>query len=200
MSQNKAPKKRPPPCEIFFQALHLELNPTEFERIQAAYYFSKYGHAKQVRDDGSRYFDHPKGAAWIYISELSGRDPNIIILLLIHDLSEDQKLLSPYRVAINFGVEVAHDLAALTKLPKGKEGTSEYLMRVIDRGPRAIVAKLIDRLHNLRDVHDKEKHERTILESQKYHIPLLIPALQDHGSKWTRYVEFFKRELSTLCT
>ncbi|MGB4076345.1 MAG: hypothetical protein WBK28_01405, partial [Minisyncoccia bacterium] len=122
--------ERPPPYELFFAPL-VVLAPREYEAVQFAYFASKYGHAKQVRDDGSRYFDHPKAAAWIYIHELGGRDPRTIINLLLHDLSEDCYLLSGYRLLRNFGEEIALDVRALTKLPKGKETTTAYLERVI---------------------------------------------------------------------
>lgn len=64
--------QRPPCYELFFAALAVVLSPGEYERIQFAYFISKYGHAKQLRDDGARYFDHPKAATWIYIDELGG--------------------------------------------------------------------------------------------------------------------------------
>jgi (p)ppGpp synthase/HD superfamily hydrolase len=192
-------RKRPPPREVFFGVLQVSLNPTELERVSTAYYFSKYGHAKQERDDGSRYFDHPKAAAWIYIHELGGRDADAIVELLLHDLSEDQQLLTPYRISLNFGQSVALDLAALTKLPKGKETTEEYLGRVVERGGRVIAVKLFDRLHNLRDAHNKEKHARTVEETKKYHLPILIPALEQ-DKEWMTYAPYFTRELTSLCS
>lgn len=93
------------------------------------------------------------------------------------------------RICLNFGEEVALDVRALTKLPKGKETTPEYLARVLERGPRAIMAKLIDRLHNLRCLHSctKEKRRAQIAETQQYHVPLLTPALHRCGEPWGEY-------------
>ncbi len=180
---------RPPPYELFFTRLEMFLDPNQIEAVGFAYIASKYGHAKQERDDGSRYFDHPKAAAWIYIDELGGQDTRVIIDLLLHDLPEDQYLLSAYRLRINFGTDVAGDVGALTKLPKGKETTEQYLGRIIARGPCAIVAKLIDRLHNLRDCNDRKKHVRTVEETRKYHLPLLVPALRKCGGAWATYAD-----------
>lgn len=185
---------RPPPYELFFAPLAVSLTPNEYEQVQFAYFASKYGHAGQVRDSGERYFDHPKAAAWIYIDELGGREVRTIINLLLHDLTEDQYLLSPYRLALNFGEETALDVHALTKLPKGKETTEEYLGRVIARGPACITAKIIDRLHNLRTLYGctPEKRVRVVQETKDYHLLMLIPALRTHGAPWEEYALVLK--------
>ena len=176
-----------PVYELFFAPLEVEFEPNVFERIQSAYIMSKFGHHDQKRDDGSRYFDHPKGACWIYINELNGRDPQIIIDLLLHDMQEDSRLLSPYRIALNFGKEVALDVRAVTKIPKKKESVEAYLTRIITRGERAIVAKLCDRLHNLRTLNasSKEKQVRQIKETREHYLPTLILALDRAGGRWT---------------
>lgn len=187
---------RPPPFELFFGPLEAALTPNSIERIRFAYFVSKYGHADDTREDGSRYFDHPKGAAWIYISELGGRDERTIIDVLLHDISEDTYLLSPFRISQNFGEDIALDLHALTKLPKGKRGEAketagDYLGRVIDRGPWAILTKLLDRLHNMRTVHARsvEKRREQVEETQDLHLKLLVPALMRHGDPWTAHAK-----------
>lgn len=189
--------KRPPGYELFFAPLQIALNPNNYERVQFAYFASKYGHAGQVRDAGERYFDHPKATAWIYISEFGGKDPRVIIDCLLHDLSEDTYLLSPYRIARNFGEDIARDVRALTKLPKGKETTEEYLGRVIAQGRWAIAAKLTDRLHNLRTLATctKEKQEKQLEETRQFHIPMLIPALREHKKEWAEYANLLEREI-----
>lgn len=193
---NQPLQQRPPGYELFFAPLQIVLEPNDYERVHFAYCASKYGHAEQVRDDGSRYFDHPKGAAWIYIAELGGRDPRVIVDALLHDLSEDSYLLSPYRIGLNFGVEIALDVQALTKLTKGMETTKEYLRRrVIGRGPWAILAKLCDRLHNLRTLHGcpEGKRHAQIEETRTYHLPLLIPALRVCGGQWAAHADTMER-------
>ncbi len=184
-------KERPPGYELFFAPLEVVFDPADYERVQFAYFVSKYGHNFQTRDDGSRYFDHPKSAAWIYIDELNGRDPRLIIDLLLHDISEDTYLLSPYRIRLNLGVDIALDVRALTKLPKGKENTAKYLQRIIKRGPWAITSKLCDRLHNLRCLADSapQKQRSQLEESREFHVPLLIPALRACGSEWAEHAD-----------
>lgn len=190
-------QQRPPGYELFFAPLQVMFDPNTYERIRFAYLVSKFGHDKQTRDDGSRYFDHPKAAAWVYISELGGRDPEIMIDLLLHDLSEDSYLLSPYRISLNFGEEVALDVRALTKLPKGTETTEEYIGRVIARGPRAILTKLCDRLHNNRNMFGctPEKRVRQIHETREYHLRKLVPALRECGAPWAVYADALESKI-----
>ncbi len=193
---------RPPGRDLFFAPLVVELDPKELETICFAYQCSKYGHAKQVRENGQRYFDHPKSVSWIYIEELSGRDPRTIVDILLHDLCEDSYLLSPYRIAFNFGREVALDVRALTKLAKGQESTEEYLGRVVARGPQALTSKLCDRLHNLRDGSgcSVDKRLRQMNETVEWHLPLLVPALSQHGGVWAEYADALEKKIQQTIT
>ncbi len=186
-----------PGYELFLAPLAVSLDPNECEMISFAYIASKYGHARQKRDDGTRYFDHPKAAAWIYIDELGGRDSRMICDLLLHDIQEDAYLLSSHRMALNFGEDIALDVRALTKLTKGKETTAEYLERIIKRGPHAILCKICDRLHNLREVGSctPEKQAKQVKETREYHLPLLLPALIKCGSPWESYTGHLQREM-----
>ncbi|PLX27891.1 hypothetical protein C0583_01480 [Candidatus Parcubacteria bacterium] len=49
----------------FFHPLAIELDSNTLESIQFAYISSKYVHRGIFRDDGARYFDHPKVVAWL---------------------------------------------------------------------------------------------------------------------------------------
>ncbi len=173
---------RPPPYKKFFAPL-AALSPADNEKVHCAYIFSKHGHEGEIRDDGSRYFDHPKGSAWIYINELGGRHVRTIIDILLHDLQEQSYLLSPFRLRLNFGKKIGNDLLALTKLAKGKETTKGYLARIIERGAPAIIAKICDRLHNMRTLKacSARKQKHVLEETRKYHIPILFPALSACG-------------------
>jgi len=172
--------------------LAVSLTPQEFEQVRFAYIVSKYGHRGQERDGGGRYFDHPKSTAWIYVHECGGRDVRLICVLLLHDLKEDAYLLSGYRLGLNFGQDIALDVSSVTKLPKGKETTEEYLQRVIIQGPYAIAGKLFDRLHNCRTLGSctEEKRADQIKETKQYHLRLLVPALAAYGGKWAEMANF----------
>lgn len=189
-------RKRPPSYELFFAPLVIAFEPNITEGIHLAYIASKYGHAKQVRDDGSRFFDHPKSAAWIYINELDGRDPRIIIDALLHDIPEDSYLLSPYRINLNLGKDVALDLRAITKLPKGKETYESYLNRIITRGPHITIAKLCDNLHNVRTLCGcpMEKQKKNLKETKEKILPWLMPPLQMQGNVWATHALVLKEK------
>tara|TARA_B100000745_G_C20027274_1_gene349544 strand:+ start:140 stop:748 length:609 start_codon:yes stop_codon:yes gene_type:complete len=188
---------RPPPKALFMFPLEMEMKPRAVLDIKTAYEFSKHGHAKQFRDDGRRYFDHPKSAAWTYIYEYGGRSKRIIIGLLLHDMLEDSFLLMPYNLKRNFGKNVACDMRAVTKLPKGKETTEQYLRRVIAQGPYAIAEKLFDRLDNVRDLADvtAKKRAEQIEETEQYHLRLLIPALAAFGGKWEKMATWLDEKI-----
>jgi len=189
---------RPPPFEVFMASLVVSLTPGEYEMTRFAYICSKYGHQGQVRDDGTRYFDHPKAVAWIYFDEYGGRDARLVSNCLLHDIKEDSYLLSGYRLSLNFGKDIALDVSSMTKLPDGKESTTAYLQRIIDQGPWAIAAKLFDRLHNCRTLGGctPEKQLSQIEETRKYHLPLLIPVLRSHGGEWEKMTSFLEEKIN----
>ncbi len=194
-----APIQRPPGREIFFATVHMRSNPRDTERVKFSYEAAKAGHAKQFRRDGvTRYFDHPKRAAWIYLDELGGMDMDVAINILLHDIGEDSYLLSFYRMKLNFGKRCALDHFALTKLAKGKETVVEYLNRIMHRGPRAIVAKLCDRLDNIRDIGSctREQIEKIITETEEYHTPLLIKELKKYGGEWNRMADLLSQKIA----
>jgi len=188
---------RPPGYRSFFALLQRDLNLSDLKSIRLAYFASEIGHAGEVRDSGEGYFDHPKAAAWIYINELGGRDPRQIITILLHDLFESTCLLFPYRIGFNFGKDIESDVRSLTKLPKGEEITEAYLGRIIKQGEWAIMAKLCDRLHNLRTLGacTKEKQQAQIIETETYHVKLLIPALRAVGSLCWEYADSLEEKI-----
>lgn len=184
------PYENLPNYDLFMAPLEVILKPGKMESVNFAYVTSKYGHKEQKRDDGRRYFDHPKAVAWIYISELGGRDTKAINMMLLHDIVEDASLLSLYRISKNFGKKTALGVRALTKLPKGKETTPAYLERIISAGDRAILAKLLDRLHNIRDLNCLlEKQIEQVEETREFHLKILLPALKKCKPECSQYAE-----------
>jgi len=185
-------RKRPPPADVFFRPLRHVLSPQELESISFAHTCTDYGHFGQFRDDGSPQSDHPKAAAWIYIDELGGRDTRTIIVILLHDHREDTDLLSPFRIELNFGKDIADDVDAQTK----REGETrvEFLNRIIARGLVSIISKLSDRLHNMRtlDVCSPKKQQEQVEETLTCDLPMLIPALRSFGDLYDRYATVYQ--------
>ncbi len=157
--------------------------------VRHAYLFSFGGHYGQTREDDSPYSDHPEAAAWIYIDELDGNDPRVIIDALLHDIPEETFVQILYWIFLLFGLDIALDVQAITK-NKG-ESVREYLCRIIARGPWLILAKLCDRLHNLCTLSAllPARRLKYLNETREHHLPLLIPALRAYGEPWAEYAQ-----------
>lgn len=128
----------------------------------------------QKRQDGSRYCDHPRAAAWILIQEIGVLDPWIIILELLHDTGEEKEgvPLTYEDVEQRFGVSrLADGHRAITKL-EGQE-PSEYTRQVFAGGIKVIIAKFGDRLHNMRTLGacPLDKQDRIIVDTWMYYYP-----------------------------
>jgi GTP diphosphokinase / guanosine-3',5'-bis(diphosphate) 3'-diphosphatase len=172
----QVPMTRPPGRNEFFAPLkRAYVDRKEYlTLIGRAYEFSKAGHSKQRRDDGGRYFDHPKAVAWILIYELGITDWRIIVDALLHDISEDTYLLTHTCYVDNFGPDVAYDVDALTKRPNEKENLELYMNRLRSQGWRAVLVKIVDRVHNMRTIGNcsQEKQERKKLETCQHFLLL----------------------------
>lgn len=141
-------------------------------RIEDAYNLSKYGHRTQLRDQGGRYFEHPKSVALILIKELNIFDRDLIIMALLHDIIEDTYLLSQKAIDKLFGKRVTSGLDYLTKT-KSKEIYVKKLGKCNDVG--VLIVKFADRLHNLRtlDGLNKEKIINKHNETKDLYLPML---------------------------
>jgi hypothetical protein len=73
MPDTKGWLRRPPGYELFFAPLQATLTPTDQEMLHFAYIASKYGHAGQMRDGGTRYFDQRGGFFFSYFLTKQGR-------------------------------------------------------------------------------------------------------------------------------
>jgi guanosine-3',5'-bis(diphosphate) 3'-pyrophosphohydrolase len=156
----------------FLAKLALKYPPEEIELIDFAYDMAKYSHRNQVRDNGSRYFDHCRSVALILLDELGITDKNMVIAELLHDSVEDHYLLSVPRIRLVYGTDVAGLVDAMSH--REGESEDEYIERITVEGVRAIICKLSDRLHNLRTILNctPKKRARKLDETEKYYIPL----------------------------
>lgn len=152
--------------EPFFSSRQMRL-------LRAAYAFSKEGHRLQVRDDGQRYFDHVRACSWIAIDELNLLDFELHLALLLHDIVEDTYLLTPESIEMFFGEDAAIMVNLLTHRPEVT--TAQYLRNLRESGRNPVVmAKLIDRLHNLRTLGGcaPDKRRRKLEETVEHYYPL----------------------------
>lgn len=167
--------------------------PKDLAKIKTAYEFSKYGHRGVPRDDGTRYFAHPKTVAWIIFDELEIIHWRVMAAALLHDIVEDSYLLTLENIERQFGQKVANDILHLShshiKSVTGEDRQKRmdiYYGRLAKHGSwRAIIVKLADRIHNLRTCEvyrekedGSEKVGRMIDETLHYY-----PSLQTTLSK-----------------
>lgn len=180
--------------EKFLEKLARCLTEDEQDKVLAAYMFSKYGHARQVRDCGQRYFEHPRAVANIIIDELKLADNwRIIVTALLHDIIEDSWILAEERIAINFGKRAARWIMLLTKTP----GIDYHAQLSRCDEWEVLLVKLSDRLHNLRSLSacSKEKQTRCREETRAHYLPLAdkLTSLLPPKEKWRG--EYLKSEI-----
>ena len=177
-----------------------EYNPrADLELLRKAFDFSAREHRDQVRSSGEPYLVHPLEVAHI-LAELR-LDTASIVAGLLHDVVEDT-LTSIEKVAENFGDDVAHIVAGVTKISKlnfasDEEAQAQNLRKMILAmvdDIRVIVVKLADRLHNMRTLEflPEPRRERIARETREIYGPIanrlgigrLKSELEDHAFRY----------------
>mgnify|MGYP003526018890 FL=1 len=193
---NQAVMQRPPSREVYFCLLRPHFLDDGLEKIQAAYEFSKYGHYKQKRDSGVRYFDHPKAVSLIVFQEWRVFNWRCMVGALLHDIREDSFILSEKRIRINFGKKSAYDVKLLTK------EDAEYFSRLLKSGNwRAMLIKIADRIHNLRtlECRPREKQKEQVEETRAHFFDLCDALEEVIPRKYRHVIPMARSELRTLC-
>jgi guanosine-3',5'-bis(diphosphate) 3'-pyrophosphohydrolase len=165
----------------------------EMEDIDFAYDLAKEAHRPSLRDDGVRYFEHPRSGVLIMTDELGLYDRDLIISFLLHDVGEDTALLGNinksydefkakaiFRLTKIFSEKVADNVLRLTKPSvdnmrfKNKAEVYEFYLAELAKSEDAILLKMIDRLHNLRSLpgNNPEKIKRQIEETGSKLMPI----------------------------
>tara|TARA_Y100000310_G_C20428161_1_gene690082 strand:+ start:283 stop:840 length:558 start_codon:yes stop_codon:yes gene_type:complete len=154
----------------FEARLQYKMAPHLFELVMDAYRLSKYGHRNQERDDGTRYFEHPRRVANILL--LWGiYDHEMLIAALLHDIKEDSHILTWSKIKRDFGERVFNLIDALTKKPG--QTFEKYMNELKQAEEGAQILKFADRLDNIRDLDGctKEKAKKQLRETRQYFIP-----------------------------
>lgn len=189
--------ERPESRSTFELRITAFFTPDEFQAIMTAYALSKYGHLEQRRDDGTRYFDHPRAVALIILDELKLMYRDMLVLALLHDIREDAYLLSPWVIEKIYGKSVMVGINLLTKT----EGV-DYIPRLLEYGTWQVLAvKCCDRLHNLRTLHNctDEKQHKQIAETRAEY-PAVLDRLDQILPAKRRYVAVWLRDqIETIC-
>ena len=144
------------------------LQPEELRKVKHAYLLAKVAHQGQTRDEGVRYFDHPKSVALILIG-LGIYDWEMLVAALDHDVIEDTDLRDRELYEDLFGPWVAAALQTLSKHPD-----RDYLAGLQTADWRVLAVKMADRLHNLRTLKfvAAEKKQWKLTETRTDYLPL----------------------------
>ncbi len=172
----------------------------DLEEIKTGYAFSKYGHRNQTRDGGERYFDHPKAVSLIIFDDFDIKfDWKVIVIALLHDIVEDQYLLTERRIWINFKNIVAQGVKFVSKDEESKEVFFPRLFACNQWRP--MVVKLADRIHNMRTLDNctKEKQKKQVEETRTYYFQLCDIAERTVPKQYRHAIVYARTELHRLC-
>ena len=151
------PFENPPPenptIDLLLNTIRERRPNADLTMVKLAYEFAAEAHKGQIRKSGVPYLLHPLCTA-IILAEMN-MDPTIIIAGLLHDVPEDTQVTIE-EIEKNFGSEVAHLVAGVTKLGKIKyRGIERYIENLrkmfvaMAEDIRVVILKFADRLHNL---------------------------------------------------
>ena len=203
----------------FLKRLEGRFSEEEIENIDFAYDLAKEAHRTAVRDEGMRYFEHPRSGCLIMIDELGLYDRDLLISFLLHDVGEDTPMFGnvtkSYDVFVEkarlrltklFGEKVADTVIRLTKPSvenvrfNSKQETFDFYVKELAKNEDAVLLKMVDRLHNLRTLpSDKpEKIEKQIRETRD----VLLPIFEAVSGERKQYAEILvgkiKEQLAIL--
>lgn len=185
---------------LYLKKLSPYFTERDIEEIQTAYAFSKYGHRNQTRDTGGRYFDHPKAVSLIIFDDFSIKfDWKVLVIALLHDIVEDQYLLTERRIWINFKNEVTQGVKFVSKDENSKK---IFFPRLFSCNQwRPMIVKLADRIHNMRTLDDctAEKKKKQVEETRMYYFELCEIAEKTVPKKYKHAAIYARTELIRLC-
>lgn len=172
---NSDPKQE---FEKLLKTLSEKYPDSDLDMVKLAYEFAVNAHAGQRRLSGDDYIIHPLATAQ-FLTEMK-MDLETIIASLLHDVPEDTAITIE-EIGKNFGKDVAHLVAGITKLGtlkyRGIERYAENLRRMfvaMSNDIRVILIKFADRIHNLTTLEflPPEKQIRIATESLEIYAPI----------------------------
>lgn len=193
----------------FEELIRLKMSPREFDLVMEAYRLSKYGHRGQERDNGVRYFEHPKAVALILIQELDIYDSEMLIAALLHDAAEDTYIFGGFEesfknIQARFGEWVAQCVRLLSKercRPEEKpERDRRYFENLESADLRALIVKLADRVHNFRDLPHctQEKKRHYLEETESHYLPLAKDIMRQLPPSLARKIHELYKEMAAI--
>ncbi|MFH0890853.1 MAG: HD domain-containing protein [Candidatus Liptonbacteria bacterium] len=154
-------------------------------QVQTAYWLAKNAHRYQPgRDNGDRYFEHPRQVAVLLIQR-GYRGKDLLTTALLHDVVEDTN--TPPNVIVDLFPNIIWEwLYVLSKCvpifdpvtgqlhDRTKKPLAEYYDAISGACEEVRLVKLADRLHNLKtlDSWDSGRRSRYIAETRQFVLPI----------------------------
>lgn len=166
--------------ESFFRrvASRWPIGSVHYALIERAYHTAKDALRGIEREEGVRYFEHPRHVALILLDELGCEDAYAVCLALLHDvIEENPDQWNVERVGTEFGPIIAEDLRVLTKpreMWKRTDCGLSYHASFWYASRRVATVKLADRYHNLTTLRycSLAKQLRKREETRTHYLPL----------------------------
>lgn len=191
----------------FMGAIKPYISAHGYDQLEFAYPTSKYAHRPQTRDDGTRYFEHPKTVAWLIFERYQIYSWRTLVIALLHDVIEDSFMMKEDRMKLNWGKVVSRGVVVLSKntIPKKFRGDDDgaYYRRIESQGSwQCQVVKLVDRIHNLSTSESlpAERRARKIRETVEYFPAIIVALAGQVPLKYLPAVDKMRQDLADLCT
>lgn len=197
------------------------IHSTDRDEIMYAYDVAKTAHRMQKRDQGGRYFEHPRHVALILMDKGRIFDRDLIIAALLHDTAEDTTVWGngkgeknsvwvkrvKERASRLFGERVGGIVADLTK-PKvdgdevkdSSEVDKLYHESLKTASIDSVLIKMCDRLHNLRTLGgvSRDKRIRIIEETERELFPIFQRVFNKYPEQAATLLDQMVKEISRL--
>ncbi|MBU1164347.1 HD domain-containing protein [Patescibacteria group bacterium] len=151
------------------------------------------------RDHGIPFVYHPIDVALMIKNELKIKNPKIIIIALLHDVIEQNRIMAEKNILNKLGKSCLRSIWKLTKehvafgRVKKIDDDEKYFRKMLKIGDDLFIIKLSDRISNLKELSecgDYNKIKKYIKDLDTFYIPLTIKR-----SKNNKYI---KKLLSIL--
>lgn len=153
--------------------------PLDLDLIERAYLLAAQAHAKQKRNSGRPYIEHPLEVAGLLVD--LGMDTESIAAALLHDVVEDTDVTLE-DVEKQFGTDIAYLVDGVTKLGRVPYSSQEEeqaenirkLLLAMSEDIRVMLIKLCDRLHNMRTAEGwtEQTQRDKALETMEVYAPI----------------------------
>jgi len=134
-------------------------------KIIAALKLAKQAHKGQFRKTGEPFFYHSIAVAQILESWGLGKDEDLVVAALLHDVPEDNANIELRFLRREFGAEVARLVDGVTKVDNqtSRNVNLDTLKKISKRSylePKVALIKIADRLHNMRTLYGVSKEKQ----------------------------------------